>query len=274
MKKRYFYPFVFLFFLGWLGPGCSREEGSGFMKVTTKSTAAMDLYSDAYGIARGMVELDKAILMYREAIAVDPDFFMAHYQLATDYLFHGNVEAFEKSARSALASKYRLSRGEMLQRKALEAWLDDKDADVTTYGRQLAELYPEDPDAWITLGFFYYMNQNFGSAIASFEKAMALKNPDDRYCGPKLAIVPICMTGYAYLITNQAEKARASFDDYIQQYPDEQNPYDCMADYFMAVGEYDKAFDNYMTAFRMDTAHDVYRQRALNALMLLDGQAD
>ena len=79
MNERYFYPFVFLFFLGWLGPGCSREEGSGFMKVTTKSTAAMDLYSDAYVIPPRMVELDKANLKNRESIAVDPYFFMANY---------------------------------------------------------------------------------------------------------------------------------------------------------------------------------------------------
>ena len=269
MKRKHIYTLLLAFILL---PGCNNMDNRDFMSVTTRSSEALDLYQEAYAIATGIVELERSVALYRKALEKDPEFFMARYQLATHALFHNNEADFRTHARAAIESRARLSKGEILLKRALESWLEDPEADVSTLGRQLAEWYPEDPDAWINLGFFYYMHKNYTGTISSLEKAMLLEDPDGIYSGPKLAIVPICMLGYTYMATGQMNKARTTFDDYILRYPGEQNPYDCMADYFMAIGEYDKAFDNYMIAFRMDTTHDVYRQRALNALLLFDHQ--
>ncbi|MFH1297066.1 MAG: tetratricopeptide repeat protein [Bacteroidota bacterium] len=175
------------------------------------------------------------------------------------------IKEFEENALAGIQCDIELSPGEEIQKKALEEWIKNRNSDNSNLGLQLVELYPNDPDALINLGFFYYMNKDYTNAISAFEKAGLMENLDNVYCGPKLAIVPICMLGYSYLITEQLDKAKTSFDTYIQLYPDEQNPYDCKADYFMTTKEYDKAYDCYMTAYRIDTTFQVFLQRALNA---------
>jgi hypothetical protein len=49
------------------------------------------------------------------------------------------------------------------------------------------------------------MAEDYPEAIKAFEKAESLGPGEGAYCGPKLAIVPVCMLGYAYLNTGQPE---------------------------------------------------------------------
>lgn len=241
---------------------CNQNNTEEFMSVTTSSEEAMKLYQKAYETAYGVVELDKAVFLYEQAIKEDPNFFMAYYQLATYYLFHNKDKEFAQNASAGIQCNIELSEGEQIQKKALEEWIKNKNSNNSKFGLRLVELYPNDPDAYINLGFFYYTMKDYTNAISAFKKAIITENPDQKYCGPKLAIVPICMLGYSYLIKGQPDSAGTCFDNYIQQYPNEQNPYDCKADYFITIKEYDKAYEYYMKAFEIDTSFQVFRQRA------------
>jgi tetratricopeptide (TPR) repeat protein len=240
------------------------------MKATSDSEKAIELYKSAYELAYGVLELDKAVSIYEKAIQEDSNFFMAYYQLATYHLFHKNNDEFLKTAKAAIDCDIKFSEGEKVQKKILEMWLNDRASNAPELGKQLIELYPNDPDSYLNLGYIYYLNKDYSNAIDIFEKSISMENIGELYCGPKLAIVPICMLGYSYLVSGQLDKAKESFDKYISQFPEEQNPYDCKADYFMAVQDYENAYDSYIKAYNIDTTYKVYFKRAINAIELAD----
>ena len=249
---------------------CTTEIKDEAMKATSDSEKAIELYRNAYEIAYGVLELEKAGSIYEKATQEDPYFFMAYYQLATYHLFHKNENDFIKSATAGIECQIKLSKGEEIQKEILKEWLKDMESNVSDLGKQLIDQYPNDPDAYLNLGFIYYLNKDYLNAIEIFEKAITMEDQGSLYCGPKLAIVPICMLGYSYLISDQLDKAKTTFDKYIQQFPNEQNPYDCKADYFMTKKEYDKAYESYMTAYKIDTTYQVFHQKAMNAKHLYD----
>lgn len=253
---------------------CSRAVNKDVMNLTAHSDKALDLYNQAYANAFRILELDKAVALYEKAIAEDPDFFMAYYQLATYHLFHGNDREFENNARAAIQISSRLSSGERIQKKVLEKWLADQESNVSNLGQQLVQMFPNDPDAYMNLGYYEYMAEQYPEAIEAFERAESLGLKKSAYCGPKLAIVPLCMLGYTYLNTGQVDKARESFDRYIQRYPDDQNPYDCKADYFIYIGDYKSAAASYLKAYQMDTTHSEFLERALEAGKLAGSESN
>ena len=216
------------------------------------------------------MDLDRAISLYKEAIMEDPDFFMAYYQLATYHFFHENHKEFEENALAAINCTIELSRGEEILKKVLESWLANKMNSTSDLGSQLVELYPDDPDAYLNLGFYGYMSGEYDEAISSFEKTESMGNKEGEYCGPKLALVPLCMLGYTYLITDQLEKSKISFDIYIEKYPNDQYLYDCKGDYYMAIKDYSGAYSCYMKAYNFDTSYQMVLERALIAKNLRD----
>ena len=142
--------------------------------------------------------------------------------------------------------------------------LDKKNEDARKLGSRLVKLYPDDPDSYFNLGYIDFLDKDYPGAIKAFEKSMTMKDTGTLYCGPKLAIVPICMLGYACLLSDQMEKANESFDKYVELFPGDQNPYDCKADYYIATGNYEKAYESYMTAYQIDTTYKIFLQRAID----------
>ncbi len=270
MKQKRLFNYGWLILILTIIASCITESKEEAMKATSDSEKAIELYKSAYELAYGVLELDKAVSIYEKAIQEDSNFFMAYYQLATYHLFHKNNDEFKKTAKAAIDCDIKFSEGENVQKKILEMWLNDRVSDASVLGKQLIELYPNDPDSYLNLGYIYYLNKDYSNAIDVFEKSISMENIGELYCGPKLAIVPICMLGYSYLVSDQLDKAKESFDKYISQFPEEQNPYDCKADYFMAVQNYENAYDSYIKAYNIDTTYKVYLKRALNAKELAD----
>lgn len=270
MKTYVICKICLLFSILFIFISCRQHSTDNYMTITTNSEKALELYQMAYEIAYDVVELEKAVSYYEQAIKEDTNFFMAYYQLATFHLFHNNDKKFEKNAIAGINCNTKLSKGEEIQKKALVEWLKDKNSNNSSLGLELVDLYPNDADAYINLGFYYYLNKDYEKAISAFFMADSIGVKDNNYCGPKLAIVPICMLGYAYLITDQLDNAKASFDRYIELFPDDQNPYDCKGDYFMQIKKYDKAYDSYLKAYYIDTTFQMFYERALKAKLLYD----
>jgi tetratricopeptide (TPR) repeat protein len=240
------------------------------MKATSNSKKAIELYNNAYKTAYRVLELDKAVSIYEEVVQEDPNFFMAYYQLATYHIFHKNDIEFDEKAKAAVECNIELSEGEKIQKKILKKWLEDRNTDVSELGLQLVKLYPDDPDSYLNLGFIYFLNKDYPNAIKEFEKSLDMEDIGELYCGPKLAIVPICMLGYSYLLSDQTDKAKTSFDKYIAMFPNDQNPYDCKADYYLTIKEYNKAYESYMKAYKIDTTYQIFLQSALKAREMND----
>ena len=99
--------------------------------------------------------------------------------------------------------------------------------------KALVNAYPNTLQAyhWASL-HAHHTDKDNDSAIKYAQQLIAM-NPE---------IGPIYnTTGYIYLDRKEMMKARTAFEDYIAYSANEANPYDSMADYYMANKEYEKA---------------------------------
>ena len=76
--------------------------------------------------------------------------------------------------------------------------------------------------------------------------------------------------GYTYIQLKQFEDAKSAFDKYIELEPDLPNPYDSKGDYYMAVENYELAFESFMKAYDLDTTWMASYNKAMKAKEILD----
>ena len=124
-------------------------------RATTASLEALRLYADSLRPQHDDVQLD----LLRQAIALDPDFAMAHAALGySSYLASGTVERRQQGEAhfvKALSLLDRLSHRERLWISALaEDSRGNRDAAVSAYRTYLA-AYPDDQVAWFRVGWTY-----------------------------------------------------------------------------------------------------------------------
>lgn len=222
---------------------CSNSVKNEKIPLSTVSEDARVLYLRADALFE-KVYITEAIDFLEEALEEDPDFFMAAYGLATHYMFLEDNGEFLKYATQAVRSETTLSKGENLLKTALKTLLEDQQADVTEYGKELVKLYPHDPDAYSHLTFFQQITGDYQGQVKTLLKALEIKDdPANIYN----------TLGYTYMALEQYDKAAAALDKYIQLNPDDPNPYDSKGDYYMEVNEYGKAYDSFMEAVKMDS---------------------
>ncbi|MBN1133114.1 MAG: tetratricopeptide repeat protein [Bacteroidales bacterium] len=228
--------------------------------VTTESGKALDLYNQAL-VASDEVYVGRAMDLLEKALAEDPQFFMAAYSLATFNLYFGNMEAFQKNAQQALSTELKLSKGENLMKQALEKLVEDPDADVTSIGRELVEMYPGDDAAYFQMALFQWLNEDYEGAIDTYTKALEITEND----------APIYnLMGYNYLQQEQFDKAEEVFNKYIELAPDLPNAYDSKGDYFLAVGDLKAAYESFMKALEIDSLFTTSLEKAAKVKLKLD----
>jgi serine/threonine protein kinase/tetratricopeptide (TPR) repeat protein len=145
-------------------------------RATTASLEALRLYAESLRPAQEDVHLD----MLRQAIALDPDFAMAHASLGhAYYLSQSRQRRQEGEAHfvKALSVLDRLSHRERLWISALaEDSRGNRDAAVSAYRTYLAE-YPDDQAAWFRVGWTYLAGVHQPElAVEAFKQSIAL-NP-------------------------------------------------------------------------------------------------
>ena len=237
---------------------CKQEVKETIIPVTTKSETALALYKDG-ATAFEQVYLGKAMNLFDQALAEDPDFFMPAYMRSIYYLWFNNPEEFKKNAEIALQSQAELSDGELILKAMLEQWLEDPKADVTETAKQLVEMYPEDPQAYMELATAQTLINDYAGVVESYGKALELTdNPAPIYN----------MLGYAYMELGQYEEADSVLSRYVELEPDLPNPYDSYGDYYMSIEDYGNAYEMYMKAYEIDSLWSY--NKAMNAKALYD----
>ena len=176
------------------------------------------------------------------AIEKDPDFFMAYVSKAFLYDFSGDSAQFEKTARQALDCDIKLNKAEKVWKEIFEAKLADSEADVTSIAQKFVELYPDVPEAYLNLGFFY---RNAGENEKSLETAKKVVEMAEDYPWAYNNL------GYALIGVDRFDEAGEAFDKYLEMMPDAPNAHDSKGDYYMAVGDYKSAYESYMKAHEL-----------------------
>jgi len=228
--------------------------------VTTDSEKAME-YFDMAKKELDSFHLESFRTLLIKAIEEDTCFFMSYYNLAIRNLFLGDLDSFKELASNALACDIKLSKGEQLLKESLQKLYENPEADVSELGVRLVELYPNDVDAYLYHNFFLYIAGKNEESVINLNKALEIaENPGPIYNN----------LGYVYLSLNKFEEAKNAFDKYIEMEPDNPNPYDSKGDFFMAVKEYEKAYESYIKAGEIDSTWTLSHDKALKAKAIID----
>ena len=214
-------------------------EKSEKVALSTSSQEARALFTRGRDLAEQFRQQEGRQLL-EQAVAKDPSFAMAHYQLA---LASPTPKAFLQHLNHAAALSDKASEGERLTILTLQAAVNADPKKSLGYAEELVAKYPRDERAHVALGIRYSNQQQYDKAIGEFQKAIEV-NPN--YSPAYNAL------GYAYRPVEKYDEAEKAFKKYIELVPKEPNPYDSYAELLMKTGRFDESIEQYRKALSLD----------------------
>lgn len=207
--------------------------------ITTASDEARTLYTRGRELADQLRAHD-ARKLFEQAAAKDPNFALAHYDLAIN---SPTPKEFLEHVNEAVALSGKASVGERLQILALQAGVNGDSKKSLEYTEELVAKYPRDERALTLLGFAYSGQQEFDKAVGTLTKATEV-NPQFAPAYNSL--------GYAYLPQAKYAEAERAFKKYIELVPNDPNPYDSYAEMLMRTGRFDESIAQYRKALSLE----------------------
>ena len=207
--------------------------------ITTASADAKSLYLQALSITDQLRAHDGRVL-FEQAVAKDPAFAMAHYNLA---LVATTPKVFSEQMKAAVALSTNVTEGERLLILALQARANVDQAKSLQYTEQLAAKFPHDERARMALGLAYFAQQDYEKAAVEFKQAIEI----DPGFSPAYN-----MLGYSYRPLGKNDQAEAAYKEYIRLIPNDPNPYDSYAELLMKTGRFDESIAQYEKALSID----------------------
>jgi tetratricopeptide (TPR) repeat protein len=215
------------------------SHAAGKIAISTASTEARADFVKGRTLAENL-RLEDSREYFRSAIAKDPDFAIAHLNLATSA--PTGTEFFEHLNHAVkLAGK--ASPGERLVIHAAEAGANGDAAKALALLQQLVAQYPGDERGHFQLGTAYFGRQEYEKAIAEYRRATEIAPG----FAPAYNIV-----GYAYRTMGRYDEAEGAFKKYIELIPNDPNPYDSYAELLMKMGRFDESIAQYRKALEQN----------------------
>lgn len=207
----------------------------GKVPITTSSKQALDDFLKGRDLAERLRGPD-ARPYFEKAVEADPDFALAHLNLA--FVVPSAKEYFEHfDMAKALIDK--VSEGEKLMILGIEAGNNAMPIKQRELYQRLVTMFPNDERAHNLLGTNYFGQQEWENAITEYKTATVI-NPDFSPAYNQM--------GYAYRFIEKYPEAEKAFTKYIELIPDDPNPYDSYAELLMKTGRYQESIDNYEKA--------------------------
>jgi len=203
--------------------------------VTSSSAVAVDHYEKATSLS-DRDEIDRAESELKKALALDPDFALAHLALG---MLRDNYD--ERRNRIAMAMKQidKVSEGERLWIKARNAFYGTgEDQEEYPAFEALVKLHPNDEKANYFFGFvnFRHGRVDYDTATKHFKRAIEI-NPN--YIAPHNEIA------YAFMESGKFNQAEVFIKKYISLLPTSPNAYDTYADMLMRSGRHSESIRMY-----------------------------
>ena len=202
----------------------------------------------------------EAIIQYRNAVDVDPNFGSAHYQLAQAYLKLQDLQhAYAELSRTLeLQPDNYKAHADITNLLVLSDSLKDAQAHVEI----LQQKQPNDPDTHIAAGNLLSREQRYPEAIAEMQKAVTVA-PDRGDAYLDLAILEAQ--------TNQPEAAEANFKKAIGLKQNGGNPRLMLAAFYQSRGRYPEA-EQQAQAMIAANPKDAKAREAMAKLYLAQGK--
>jgi serine/threonine protein kinase/tetratricopeptide (TPR) repeat protein len=210
--------------------------------VTTSSMEAYKFYLE------GRENSDKlyyqeALRAFEKAVEIDPDFAMAHYELAQTHSALQDREESHSALREAYALRHKATEKERL--RIARFYVSEIERDPGKSLRlllQLVKQYPRDKESFYDLGAYYFLLPDLDRAIEAFRKTLEL-DPDHKLA--HLFVGWICLTRGDY------PKAVEHLEKYAALSPSEANPLDTLAEAYFWMGRLDRSLAKYQEALEI-----------------------
>ncbi len=219
-------------------PGAEAEPVK--LPATTDSAKALDLFY------QGRAKLDhlhfvEAHELFKQAVAQDPEFALAHAYLANTARTATDFFAAVSAARQHAAAA---SAGEQLVIRALVAASENEQDAQKQALEELVGTFPHDERSHMRLANFFSGRQQFDEAAKHYQHATSING----------SFAPAYNAlGYTYRALDNLDGAKSAFARYVELIPNEPNPYDSYAELLMEMGYYDQSIANYRKALQIDS---------------------
>jgi tetratricopeptide (TPR) repeat protein len=207
--------------------------------LTTSSPEALELFLQGRDLVE-KIRLQESREYFQKALAKDPNFAMAHLNLA---FAQPTADGFFESLEKAVSLADQASDGEQLWIRGVEAGSGGLSMKQREYYTELVSAYPNDERAHNLLATNYFGQQEYAKALAEYEKAIEI-NPEFSQ--------PYNQVGYAYRFLGKYEAAEEAFKKYIEIIPDDPNPQDSYAELLMKMGNYETSIEHYEKALSIN----------------------
>jgi tetratricopeptide (TPR) repeat protein/tRNA A-37 threonylcarbamoyl transferase component Bud32 len=214
-----------------------RPGGEPLTQVTTALPEAYRLYSEGVEALRYQ-HYPQARSLLEEAIELDPEFAMAHYQLSRIV----GPNATRRHLDKALDVPHRLPMRERLLVKARDARLRGEVQEAVGLYEKLMFDYPGEADAYLDLSQLYKGTAP-DEAIAILERGIQTLPT-----APRLRNA----LGYRYLARGRYPEAIRELETYASFHPNEPNPLDSLGDAYMTAGQPEEAVARFRQALEVD----------------------
>jgi eukaryotic-like serine/threonine-protein kinase len=203
-------------------------------QVTTASLDALRKYTQALHASQVVGDHVSAIALFEDAIALDPQFAMAHRGLAI-LLGNRGLQPARRTEASTRAYQLRDRLTERERHLTISSYhtvvTGDRDQAIAAL-RGLLAGNPDDPSALNNLGVLYWQQRDWARADEHYRQAWALDNTSG-----------IALSNRVPALYNlgRAEEARAVLEDFAGRFPDLATYYEYSAGMAGADGEYERA---------------------------------
>src|SRR5690349_83436 len=186
----------------------NKASSDGKIAITTTSEEARKEFLAGRDLSEKL-RITDSIQHYDKAIALDPNFALAHLNRATA---SPTAKEFFEHLKHAVTHSDKASDGERMLIQATEAGANGNPAKQKEILEKLVAEYPNDERAHFNLGGYYFGQQDFTQAINHYQKATAL-NPTYS--------TAFNILGYAYRQNEQYADAETAFKKYIELIPND-----------------------------------------------------
>jgi tetratricopeptide (TPR) repeat protein len=202
--------------------------------LTTKSEKAQRLMQKVWDLEADQVEQEKACVVLRKIVKIDPDFAVAHEILA-QFSLDPAEQVSEQN--KALKTKHHGSPAEQMFVDWFQSAADHDLINAITSMNQLIKLYPH--DRWVTMmaNEWLTQEQQYERAAQVYERSGILDSPglDNN-------------AAYTYADMRDYDKAFALMEKYVAALPHDANPNDSYAEILRMAGRYKEAIEHYRAA--------------------------
>jgi len=211
-------------------------------EVSSSSVEAYRFYVEGYEALRNLRRVDARRLL-EQAVAIDPHFASAYFQLAAVALQIGDRAAMQAYRKKVRENIERLSERQRMLLDANEA-SDAREYDkaVQTLDAMVAR-YPDEEEAHLLLGGTWELKADPARALAAYQQGIKAIPTS----GPLLNGY-----GYALLRAGRYSEAISQFEEYARLVPKEPNPYDSLAEAYIIGGQPEKALDKYARVLEIE----------------------